>query len=139
MTWAPAKKDVLDELAAEILHNYGAGRAVVAVDAADAATSSEFADDLAGALQDAGRNVERASVASTASVGTDLVQPFKADRNGGDALLLIDGVDLHDPSVAGLWNYLVWLAPDRLHQQPASALVDVSDPDHPRRIFADSC
>jgi uridine kinase len=139
MTWAPAKKDVLDELAAEILHNYGAGRAVVAVDGVDAGRTTAFADDLADAMRDAGRTVERATSGSTTTVESELVQPFKANRDGGDLLLLVDGVDLHDPSVAGLWNFLVWLASDRLHQQIASALVDVSDPEHPRRIFADSC
>ena len=31
--WAPEKRDVLRELATELLHNYGRGRALVAVDA----------------------------------------------------------------------------------------------------------
>ncbi|NQX11458.1 hypothetical protein HQQ80_07465 [Microbacteriaceae bacterium VKM Ac-2855] len=52
--WAPAKRDVLDALATEILHNYGRGRAIVAIDGDVAAESGAFADDLATSLRAAG-------------------------------------------------------------------------------------
>ena len=55
--WHPEKKDVLDALAAEILHNYGKGRAIVAIDGMDGAGKTHFADDLAIALTDVVSNL----------------------------------------------------------------------------------
>jgi uridine kinase len=58
--WAPQKTDLLDGLAAEIVHNYGKGRALVAVDGF--AGTAEFADDVAKALETAGHQAFRASM-----------------------------------------------------------------------------
>jgi uridine kinase len=60
--WTPQKKDVLDALAGEILHNYGKGRTIVAVDGIDGAGKKPFADDLAAAITRAGHSVFRASM-----------------------------------------------------------------------------
>jgi len=60
--WAPQKKDVLASLAEEILHNYGRGRTIVAVDGIDVAGTSGFADDLAEAMRLKGHTVFRASI-----------------------------------------------------------------------------
>ena len=61
-TWAPQKKDTLAALADEILHNYGRGRATVAVDGTDVAGTTEFADELAAAMRLKGHTVFRASI-----------------------------------------------------------------------------
>lgn len=69
-----------------------------------------------------------------------------------DALLIVDGASLHIAELRGLWHYSIWLAP---HNEPdtvmtryikqvkpqalATAIVDASDQDRPRRLFADSC
>jgi uridine kinase len=60
--WAPLKTDTLDALAAEILHNYGKGRVIVAVDGVDGAGKTHFADALAESLRRAGHSVVRASI-----------------------------------------------------------------------------
>jgi uridine kinase len=60
--WAPLKKDQLEALASEILHNYGRGRAIVAVDGASDAGMTQFADDLAEAVGTLGHEVFRASI-----------------------------------------------------------------------------
>src|SRR6187402_1854081 len=42
---------------------------------------------------------------------------------------------------AGAYNFTIWLedAPrDRVARANASAIIDVSNPEHPRRVFADS-
>jgi uridine kinase len=52
--------DAFDELAAEILHNYGKGRAIVAIDGFGG--TAEFADRLADAVKLAGHAVFRASI-----------------------------------------------------------------------------
>jgi uridine kinase len=85
---------------------------------------------------------------------------------GPDAVLLVAGPFLLRPELRGIWNFSIWL--DLPLVQPyadagmptppltdadeewdvaqrddprgaASALVDGRDPEHPRRIFADSC
>lgn len=60
--WAPEKADVLAALADEVLHNYGHGRSIVAVDGADGAGKTHFADDLAAMLEKKGHAVFRASI-----------------------------------------------------------------------------
>jgi uridine kinase len=64
--WAPLKKDQLEALAAEILHNYGTGRTIVAVEGDSLEAAGLFADDLAEALQIAGERVRvfRASLSN---------------------------------------------------------------------------
>jgi uridine kinase len=212
--WAPERKDTIAALADEILHNYGRGRVVVAVDGPDGAGTGEFADDLATALRSAGHAVFRASVtdfqrpraereARGARSGEGyyrdsfdysvlrrvLVEPFRLGGSaafvtaafdpgrdaqvepkwltgGDDAILLIDGVFLNRPELAGLWNYSIWvdvtLKPaagpggseagvarqteaQEIYRKEvgprtkATAIIDNTDNDHPRRSFADSC
>jgi uridine kinase len=60
--WAPLKKDQLEALASEILHNYGRGRTMIAVDGASDAGTRQFADDLADTLHTMGHEAFRASV-----------------------------------------------------------------------------
>ena len=204
--WAPAKKDQLDALAAEILHNYGSGRAVVAVDGASTAGTKAFADALADAMREAGHKVFVASVRdfrkprscrdnslddTAAAFYADafdysvlqrvLLDPFRASGSTGfvlaaydekrdaqlqpkwatagrDAILIVEGVFLNRPELAGLWNYSVWLevplgdesadvetGADALYlaavstRSKAVAIVDNGDAKLPRRVFADSC
>jgi hypothetical protein len=128
--WAPLKKDTLDALAAEILHNYGSGSALVAITATDEDTATAFARDLGASLEDAGRSVAFQSGANTVPPRTD------------DTLTLVTGAVTTDAAATGHWNYLVWLengSIERTTRAAASAIVDVTDPDHPRRVFADSC
>ena len=102
-------------------------------------------------------------VARDAPVETDFTTAPK------DATLIVDGIFLNRPELRGLWNFSVWLEVPReiaearmaerdgvaskpryeLGQElylaearpraAASAIVDNSDYDHPRRVFADSC
>lgn len=211
--WAPLKKDQIEALAKEILHNYGRGRAIVAIDGGSDAGTREFADDLAATARTLGHETHRAAIedfqAPRASRerggrlspsaryedGYDysllqrvLLDPFRATSGTGfvlaafdakrdapfqskwttaspDALLVIDGVFLNRPQLAGFWNYSVWLeTPERLRSETslseererdaaadalylaevnprgkAMAIIDNSDPEHPRRVFADSC
>lgn len=211
--WAPLKKDQIEALAKEILHNYGRGRAIVAIDGGSDAGTRQFADDLAATVRILGHEAFRASIDDfqrprrirerngrfSASAryedGYDysllqrvLLDPFRATSGTGfvlaafdeerdapfqskwttatpDALLIIDGVFLNRAEISGFWNYSVWLetpardepaaeasedarrdaAADALYVEAANprgkamAIIDNSDPDHPRRIFADSC
>lgn len=62
--WVPQKKDTLAALADEILHNYGQGRTIVAVDGRHGAGQAAFADDLAEVLRPRIDKVFRASIDS---------------------------------------------------------------------------
>jgi uridine kinase len=207
--WQPEKKDVLSALADDILHNYGKGRTVVAVDGDDIAGAGPFADDLAAAMRLKGHAVFRASIegfqrprSERYARGQDspeglyrdsydyltfqrtLIEPFRMGGSAGfvaaafdaerdaalepvwltgpaDALLVVDGAFLNRPELRGLWNYSVWLelsedeatarraerydgahalyAAEAKPRTAATAIVDNTDTDHPRRRFADSC
>jgi uridine kinase len=213
--WQPAKKDVLDALAAEILHNYGKGRVIVGVDGASGSGASGVADDLAVTLREGGRKAFRASMANFHRSRSSrdeslpdspetyydrafdysvfqrvLVDPFRSAgstsfvlaafdekrdtaiqpkwmSSGADATLIVDGVFLNRPELAGLWNYTIYVEAspeeaestsvggptgdgdatqaDALYVRQVSprtkavAIIDNSDPEHPLRRFADSC
>ncbi|MCU1557337.1 MAG: uridine kinase [Microbacteriaceae bacterium] len=201
--WAPEKNDTLDVLAAEIVHNYGVGRSIVAVDGTSTAGTGPFADGIAQQLRKDGHRVFRASIADfhrprTAWAGPDgsprtyyadafdysvfrriLIDPFRASGStgfvlaaydsrretaiqprwmsaGADAILIVDGVFLNRPELSGFWNYSVFVevpveessvetSADALYvaevrpRSTASAIIDNSDDEHPRRAFADSC
>src|ERR1700710_2497715 len=57
-----SKSELLAGVADEILHNYGKGRAIIAVDGLDGAGKSRFADALAAQLGIGHRAVFRASI-----------------------------------------------------------------------------
>ena len=72
-----------------------------------------------------------------------------------DAVLIVSGAFLQRPELHGLFNYVIWLdvpadpesddADQKLYRkavkapESADAIIDNRDPDHPHRIFADSC
>jgi uridine kinase len=99
-----------------------------------------------------------------------IAPPGLPDELPADAVLVVDGVFLNRPEIAGIWKYSVWLqVPQELTEErlgeagestesieraragqaryrssldptaKATTLIDNSDPQHPRRIFADSC
>lgn len=187
--WTPLKRDVLDSIADEFLHNYAKGRTLISVEGS--AGAARFADDFAARLGRGGHAVFRASIEDfrrPRALRTDdyvdgydyalfrrvLVDPFKLGGSTGfvtaafdaardvpmetdwktgpqDAALVVDGVFLGRPELRGLWNYSIWVegeAPDAAEEQylkdarpreRASVIVDNGDPEHPRRVFADSC
>lgn len=216
--WTPLKRDVLDALSDEFLHNYSKGRTLIAVDGLDGAGKRDFADALAARLGKGSHPVFRASIdrfhkprAERYVRGVDsaegyyydsfdyelfrrvLIEPFTLGGSAGfvteafdvardtpiemawqttkqDATLIVDGAFLNRPELRGLWNFSIWLDVDeetaaaRLFeldgaagQSPrypggqklylaqanprarATAIIDNNDPEHPRRVFADSC
>jgi hypothetical protein len=182
-----SRAEVLSSLADEFLHNYGRGRAFLAVDGGPLADPVAFARDLADVLRAGGRGAYVAAAADFAAADgtTDaalladaLVRPFRrpgtafAPQPDGDpvtdapdaAVLLVAGDALQTASLRGLWNSVVYLLlPDEplatsggdaassaqeAHaryirevnpRRAAAMIVDVTDPELPRRVFADSC
>jgi uridine kinase len=70
--WSPSRRAILESLTDELLHNYGRGRTVIAVDGPTASGKTTFADDLAEAMRKKGHDVFRASI-------DDFLKP-RADR-----------------------------------------------------------
>jgi uridine kinase len=190
--------EFLRGLVAEIAHNYGRGRTLVAVDGG--AGTASFADDLEAVFREAGHTAFRASIgdfhssrAVREASGDEspesyyreafdyrtlrrvLIDPFRMAGSTGfqtaafderrdaptqsrwltaqaDAVLIIDGLFLNRPELRDLWNFSILLedpgVPARVLEPyfaetdaraQASAIVDIGDPDAPRRIFADGC
>lgn len=184
-----SRAEVLSSLADEFLHNYGRGRAFLAVDGGPLADPVAFARDLADVLRAGGRGAYVAAAADFAtdgdagSVDADalrdrLVRPFRKPGTPvalrpdadpvvdapDDAVLVVAGDALQAPELRGLWNAVVYLllpdeplatsggdagsAAQEAHaryvrqvnpRRAATMIVDVTDPDLPRRVFADSC
>jgi len=196
MRWTPQRKDVLEALAADILHNYARGRVIVAIDGVDAPAAASFARDVSAAIEKLGHASSAASTddfqrprsernATSAAAEFDttydystfrriLTEPFKlggstafvtasfdavADRQlepkwltaPDDAVLVVGGRFLNRSELRGLWNYSVWLEQPAdptpatklyARERPsgrATAIIDNTDAEHPRRVFADSC
>ncbi|RII91178.1 hypothetical protein DZF95_10600 [Clavibacter michiganensis] len=182
-----SRAEVLSSLADEFLHNYGRGRAFLAVDGGPLADPVAFAQDLADVLRGDGRGAYVASATDFAPDGgapdpdalrDALVRPFRKAGDGfalrpdgdvvtdapADAVLIVAGDALQTPELRGLWNGVVYLllpdeplatsggdagsAAQEAHaryirqvnpRRAASMIVDVTDPELPRRVFADSC
>lgn len=156
--WAPERTDTMAALAAEILHNYARGRVVVAIDGVDDAGQSAFADRLSEAITATGHPSQRASKKTGADAAETLaseVASFRASAEPADAILVVDGARVNGADLAGLWNFSVWLdggsveaaaTPEQERysrevtpRRIATAIVDNTDEEHPRRRFADSC
>ncbi|MFJ2504784.1 hypothetical protein [Microbacterium sp. NPDC087592] len=133
--------DVWADIATEFLHFYPRGRRLLAVAGADAERSRRAADDLAAALTKVGQRVLREH--SPEGTEADLratVNPFREGPKSDDVLLVSGPAGLLGERTRGMWNYAVWqLAGDEPPHTVAGSIVDVSDPEHPVRRFADYC
>ncbi|MBO9578343.1 MAG: hypothetical protein J7480_06185 [Microbacteriaceae bacterium] len=155
-----AADGLLGELRDEFLSLYPRGRRLVAIDGDDGARRTRFADALGGVLEAGGATVVRASAPggaafaeTEAALRASVVDPFRAGATSRDpdAVLLVDGALLLQPELRGIWHWSIGLlgAPEIRLPEPGgpivraprdpSAIVDDTDPEHPRRVFADSC
>jgi uridine kinase len=224
--YVASRRELLKSLVDEILHNYGHGRILVAVDGAEGTGTAQFADGLADVMRFVGHAAFRASISDFHKPRADrdwhgrgtgrsyyedsfdysllrrvLIDPYRMGGSTGfvtagfdlqrdapiepkwmtgpqDAVLIVDGIFLNRPDLAGLWHYSVFLEKQadfwagilpaetdtvelesdpsnvvdmRLREgwalyvdeskprESATAIIDNSDPEHPRRVFADSC
>lgn len=134
--------DTWNGIVDEFLHLYPSGARVVAVAGKDAELSRHVADALGEALVAAGHPTDRAhrSADDPAELRAGIIAPFRRDAVGDRVLVVSGAADLLDAATRGVWNFSVWqLAGEEPPHSTASALVDVSDPAHPVRRFADYC
>lgn len=125
----------------EFLRSYPRGSRLIAVASPDRDRSKGFAASLAEEFQE--RGITASAVSPDArdadSLRAELVGPFRTARE--DAVLLVAGdAGLLDTTRRGMWHFSVWLmAGGEVPHTAASALVDVTDAQHPSRRFADYC
>ncbi|MFJ2534842.1 hypothetical protein [Microbacterium maritypicum] len=133
--------DVWADISSEFLHFYPRGRRLLAVAGANAERSRQAADDLLSALTASGQQVIREHSPDGDEV--ELRAAVTAFREGpkSDDILLVSGPPaLLGERTRGMWNYAVWqLAGDEPPHTVAGSIVDVTDPAHPARRFADYC
>ncbi|MFE5670626.1 hypothetical protein ACFQ58_03355 [Agromyces sp. NPDC056523] len=141
-----ARRDLLESVADEFLHNAWAGRRLVAVEAAAEEDAARFADDLAAVLVARGLPAVRRSVGDVdeATLRRDTIDPFRdgalPGAEGGDTILVVDGRRLLNQSVRGIWHFAIWtLRDDELPHGSVDVNIDVSDESAPTRYFYDLC
>lgn len=133
--------DVWADIASEFLHFYPRGRRLLAVAGADAERSRQAADHLTVALTSSGQQVIREHSPEGDEAGLRAVVTAFREGPKSDEVLLVSGpATLLGERTRGMWNYAVWqLAGDEPPHTVAGSIVDVTDPAHPVRRFADYC
>lgn len=133
--------DVWADIASEFLHFYPRGRRLLAVAGADAERSRLAADALSAALSAVDQQLIREHSAEGDETGLRaLVTAFREGPKSDDVLLVSGPATLLGERTRGMWNYAVWqLAGDEPPHTVAGSIVDVTDPAHPIRRFADYC
>lgn len=133
--------DLLNSVIDEFLHSYAHGSRLVAVSSPDRDRSAAFAAQLAAAFAARGitATAEVPDAADADTLRSELVGPFRSARE--NAVLVIAGdAGLLDDTRRGMWHFSIWLmAGAETPHTAATALVDVTDPQHPFRRFADYC
>jgi hypothetical protein len=140
------RRELLDSIAREFLHNSQRGRRLLAVEGETDALATRFADDLAALLVDLGQPAVRVSLGDVdeATLRSATVEPFRAGTLPGaadaDTVLVVDGRRLLNLSVRGIWHFSVWiLAGDELPHAAVNVIVDATDEAAPKRYFYDLC
>ena len=141
-----ARRDLLESVADEFLHNAWAGRRLVAVEAAAEEDAGRFADDLAAVLVARGQPAVRRSVGDVdeATLRRDTIEPFRdgalPGAEGGETILVVDGRRLLNQSVLLYCHFTIWtLRDDELPHGTVDVNIDVSDESAPTRYFYDLC
>lgn len=134
-------------LAREIVAQAGVARSVIAVDGQPDCDLERVAQALVRALE----SLEVPAMAAAApssdadALRSDIVQPFRS-TGAGDGVLVVHGHGLLASAARTLWRWSLWVEQDDGRLEPradvklhASAIIDASDPDHPRRNWNDAC
>ncbi|NEN07828.1 hypothetical protein G3T36_18385 [Diaminobutyricibacter tongyongensis] len=142
-------------VAAEFLGIYKQGPRFVAVTGVPRSNTAGAAEMFAEALREAGQDVQRVSAGDTGAdrFRMETIAPFRSR----DSVLVVDGPGLLDADFRGLWNFSLWVEHDTEGsvdpsvgtteatyslgdpREVASVLFDDTDPERPRRLWADSC
>ncbi|WP_186317789.1 hypothetical protein [Curtobacterium sp. 9128] len=145
--WAPEATDTMSAIAGEVIAQVGTNRTVVGIDGQDGVDLERVAAALVTGFAAHGVSA-MAAVAPSADVDalrTGLVTPFRT-TGAGPGVLVVHGHGVLASGARGLWRWSMWVEQEsgRLERRAdvkiaASAVLDVTDPEHPRREWNDAC
>ncbi len=134
-------------IAAEVIAQVGTNRTVVGIDGQAGTDLERVAAGLVGGFEQHGVSA-MAAAAPSGDVDTlraDLVAPFRSTGEG-PGVLVVHGHGVLAHHTRTLWRWSLWVEQEsgRLERRAdvkiaASAVLDVTDPDHPRREWNDAC
>ncbi|OII14090.1 hypothetical protein BIU97_01055 [Curtobacterium sp. MCBA15_009] len=145
--WAPQETDTMAAIASEVIAQVGTNRTVIGIDGQDGTDLERVARGLVAGFEQQGVSAMAAAAPSTDAdtLRADLVAPFRT-TGAGDGVLVVHGRGVLGHGVRGLWRWSLWVEQEagRLERRAdvkiaASAVLDVTDPDHPRREWNDAC
>ena len=134
-------------IAGEVIAQVGTNRTVFGVDGQDGTDLERVAAALVAGFEQHGVSAMAAAApsADADTLRSDLVTPFRT-TGAGDGVLVVHGQGVLAPAARTLWRWSLWVEQEagRLERRAdvkiaASAVLDVTDPDHPRREWNDAC
>ncbi len=145
--WAPEETDTMAAIANEVIAQVGTNRTVVGIDGQDGVDLERVAAALVAGFEQQGVSAmaAAASSADADALRNDLVAPFRSTGEG-PGVLVVHGHGVLGVGARGLWRWSMWVEQEsgRLERRAdvkiaASAVLDVTDPAHPRREWNDAC
>ncbi|MGN6408453.1 MAG: hypothetical protein ACTHMH_08890 [Curtobacterium sp.] len=145
--WAPQETDTMAAIAAEVIAQVGTNRTVVGIDGQDGVDLERVAAGLVAGFEQHGVSALAAAAPSTDvdALRADLVAPFRSTGEG-PGVLVVHGHGVLAHGARTLWRWSLWVEQEsgRLERRAdvkiaASAVLDVTDPEHPRREWNDAC
>ncbi|WP_139195272.1 hypothetical protein [Curtobacterium sp. MCBA15_001] len=145
--WAPEATDTMAAIANEVIAQVGTNRTVIGVDGQDGVDLERVAAGLVDGFAQHGVTAMAAAAPTTDAdrLRSDLVAPFRT-TGAGDGVLVVHGHGVLGAGARGLWRWSMWVEQEsgRLERRAdvkiaASAVLDVTDPEHPRREWNDAC
>ncbi|TCK61211.1 hypothetical protein [Curtobacterium sp. PhB136] len=145
--WAPEETDTMAAIAGEVIAQVGTNRTVVGIDGQDGVDLEHVAAALVAGFEQHGVSAMAAAApsADVDALRSGLVAPFRS-TGAGDGVLVVHGHGVLGAGARGLWRWSLWVEQEsgRLERRAdvkiaASAVLDVTDPAHPRREWNDAC
>lgn len=134
-------------IAAEVIAQVGTNRTVIGIDGQDGTDLERVAAGLVAGFEQHGISALAAAAPSSDvdALRSDLVAPFRS-TGAGDGILVVHGHGVLGHGARALWRWSLWVEQEdgRLERRAdvkiaASAVLDVTDPEHPRREWNDAC
>ncbi|MGU3408548.1 hypothetical protein ACLBWP_00440 [Microbacterium sp. M1A1_1b] len=145
--WAPEETDTMAAIANEVIAQVGTNRTVIGVDGQDGVDLERVAAGLVQGFESHGVSAMAAAApsADVDELRSGLVAPFRG-TGAGAGVLVVHGHGVLGTGARGLWRWSLWVEQEtgRLERRAdvkiaASAVLDVTDPEHPRREWNDAC
>jgi hypothetical protein len=134
-------------IAAEVIAQVGTNRTVIGIDGQEGTDLERVASALVEGFKQHGVSAMAAAAPTSDAdvLRSDIITPFRT-TGAGDGVLVVHGRGVLAHGAHRLWRWSLWVEQEdgRLERRAdvkiaASAVLDVSDPEHPRREWNDAC